>query len=204
MALLLLFVGFIILLKSRASIIGLAAASVVWYVCVCKNKRIRLYIFISLVLAAVLIFAIPQLRDLVIGNILLNNRGSLGLNDVSSGRLEQFQEIFLVEFPKAPFFGNGKMYIESLPLAALLSFGIFPTIPLLIFAAVPLYIAVKCRGQNVPINNIIFLKALSIAFLINGIFEERAPFGPGITYFFLWFTSGFVLCLERSHPVSIH
>lgn len=198
-----LFVGFMVLLKSRASIIGLAAASVVWYVCVVKNRRVRLYIFIAFLLAVLLVFTIPALRELVVGNIILNNRASLGVNEITSGRSEQFALIFLTNFPKAPFFGNGSMYIESLPLAALLSFGIVPAVPLMIFAFAPLRTAVKCKYSAVPKNYILFLKAASIAFLINCLFEERAPFGPGITYFFIWFTSGFIIGRGKQQTVSI-
>lgn len=105
--LLVLFIGFMVLLKSRASIIGLAAALVVWYVCVIKNRRKRLYIIIAVLLAVLLVLVIPALRELVIGNIIFNNRASLGVNEITSGRSEQFTLIFLANFPNAPFFGSG-------------------------------------------------------------------------------------------------
>ena len=201
--LLVLFIGFMVLLKSRASIIGLAAALVVWYVCVIKNRRKRLYIIIAVLLAVLLVLVIPALRELVIGNIIFNNRASLGVNEITSGRSEQFTLIFLANFPNAPFFGSGSTYIESLPLAALLSFGIVSALPLLIFAAVPLRTATLFKNGPVPQSYVLFLKAASIAFLINCLFEERAPFGPGITYFFLWFTSGFFIGCKKNLSVSI-
>ena len=201
--LLVLFIGFMVLLKSRASIIGLAAALVVWYVCVIKNRRKRLYIIIAVLLAVLLVLVIPALRELVIGNIIFNNRASLGVNEITSGRSEQFTLIFLANFPNAPFFGSGSTYIESLPLAALLSFGVVSALPLLIFAAVPLRTATLFKNGPVPKSYVLFLKAASIAFLINCLFEERAPFGPGITYFFLWFTSGFFIGCKKNLSVSI-
>lgn len=189
-----LFIGFIILLKCRASMLGLAVAAVVWYVCAVNSRRTRLYAFILFLSATVLILTIPALRNLVVENIILNNRASLGINEVTSGRTEQFSSIFLVYFPKSPLFGNVNMYIESLPLAAILSFGIVAAVPLLIFAFVPLRTAIICKqNSQLPKRYILFLMAISVAFLINCLFEERAPFGPGTTYFFLWFTSGFLI-----------
>ena len=160
-------------------------------------------LIIAVLLAVLLVLVIPALRELVIGNIIFNNRASLGVNEITSGRSEQFTLIFLANFPNAPFFGSGSTYIESLPLAALLSFGVVSALPLLIFAAVPLRTATLFKNGPGPKSYVMFLKAASIAFLINCLFEERAPFGPGITYFFLWFTSGFFIGCKKNLSVSI-
>lgn len=198
-----LFIVFIVLLKSRASIIGLAVAFVVWYVCVIKSRRMRFFVLASVLFFAVLVITVPTLRELVVGNIIFNNRAALGANEITSGRSEQFTRTFLVNFPKAPLFGNGSMYIESLPLAALLSFGIVSAVPLLTFAFVPLHVAASCKNTSISKTHVLFLKATAIAFLMNGLFEERAPFGPGITYFFLWFTGGFLISRKKQTVVSL-
>lgn len=198
------FISFIALLKSRASVVGLAVAFIVWYVWGTKDKRTRLYALLFVFAALLAIAFIPPLRQLIIGNILLNNRAAQGLNAVSSGRLEQFTETFLVLFPKAPFFGNGSVYIESLPLASLLSFGLFATIPLTWFAAAPLRVAFLQKNPGILRPYVLFLRAISLAFIVNCFFEERAPFGPGSTYFFFWFTCGFVDGTDDAYAISIH
>ncbi len=202
---LIIFGTFLALLKSRANLVALAAVLIIWYFCAVKDKNARKQIFLNMVAIVFLVLAISSLRDLLIGNILLNHRADLGASGITSGRTDQIAEAIVApqEISKPYFTGNGYTYIESLPLAAVLSYGIFSAAFILIFAFVPListYITEKSRGQK---KNVLFLFAISVAFLLNGIFEERAPFGPGVTYFMLWFTSGFfVSCRHESIPVA--
>lgn len=194
------------LLKSRANLIGLVAVLIIWYFCAVKDPHARRQIFLNVIAIVFLVLAISSLRELVIDNILFNHRADLGISGITSGRTDQITEI-IVETPpeisKPYFTGNGYTYVESLPLAAVLSYGIFAPIFLLIFAFTPLFATFISKKVWLQQKIVLFLLAISVAFLLNGIFEERAPFGPGVTYFMLWFTSGFVVsCSQKSSPAS--
>jgi len=185
---------FLVLLKSRSNFIGFFAVLVIWYVFSLNGKESRKQVLYNLLTAAFLILAVSTLRELVIDNILLNHRAGEGLSGISSGRTDQIAEV--VDAPVIPgsrLFGNGYTYIESLPLAVILSYGVLSLIPLVAFAFVPLHAARCAKRAKLPAEFVLFLFAISVAFLINGIFEERAPFGPGTTYFMLWFVSAFSL-----------
>ena len=138
-------------------------------------------------------------------NILLNHRASEGISAVTSGRTDQITEV-LTELPAADtgnsasfLTGSGSTYIESLPMAAILSYGIIASVPLILFAFVPLVCANLAKKTNIGKKGYaLLLLALSIAFLCSGLFEERAPFGPGVTYFLFWFLSGYLSAAEHS------
>ena len=198
--LLMIFGTFLVLLKSRSNFIGFFAVLVIWYIFSLNGKESRKQVFLNLLTAAFLILAVSTLRDLVIDNILLNHRASEGLSGISSGRTDQIAEAVQTPVVQGSrLFGNGYTYIESLPLAVILSYGILSLIPLVAFAFVPLHAAFCAKRAKLSKGFVLFLFAISVAFLINGIFEERAPFGPGTTYFMLWFISGFSLAKEEKN-----
>ena len=203
---------FLVLLKSRVNLIGFCIVLMIWFFLGIRDKETRKRVFLNIATAAILIVVVATLRELFVDNILLNHRASEGLNAVTSGRTEQITDV-LTSPPTAPapsengtesakhsvpfLVGSGSTYIESLPLAAVLSYGIFASIPLILFAFVPL-ICAKLAGNSASGNKeyALLLFALSVAFLCSGLFEERAPFGPGVTYFLLWFLSGYFSAAE--------
>ncbi len=196
---------FLVLLKSRVNLIGFCIVLFVWYFLGIRDKETRKRVFFNVATAAFLIIVVATLRELFIDNILLNHRASEGLGAVTSGRTDQLTEVFtepsVASAENAASFltGSGGTYIESLPMAAVLSYGIFASVPLILFAFVPLICAhFAKKSPCVKKGYALLLFALSIAFLCSGLFEERAPFGPGVTYFLLWFLSGYFSAAEPS------
>ncbi len=196
---------FLVLLKSRVNLIGFGIVLVIWYIFAIRDKEIRKRALLNAATAVVLIVVVATLRELFVDNILLNHRASEGLGAVTSGRTDQLAEI-LTDAPSVSeessdsyLTGSGGTYIESLPMAAILSYGIFAFIPLILFAFIPL-ICAKFAGKTIYAKKgyALLLFALSIAFLCSGLFEERAPFGPGVTYFMFWFLSGYISAAETS------
>ena len=167
-----------------------------------KDKHLRRQIFYAAIMAFLLVVVIESLRNLMFGQLLFNNRAAEGVNGISSGRTDQVAEVFTPAITRSFWFGGGGTYIESFPLAALTSYGVIAFVPLLLFAFTPLF-CVILSWKSTPDSEAYLLTAISVAFLLISIFEERAPFGPGVTYFFLWFSAGFQLCKrEFTLPLS--
>lgn len=182
---------FLVLLKSRSAIFGLAVALFIWWVYAINSGRSRWQIAGYTFIEFVLVMIIPTLRNFIVGEILLNNRASMGLNEISSGRTEQYAHL-PESVPHAFLFGNGNTYIESFPLASFATFGMIAAVILFTFAFMPLFVSHKKQTSVVCRQSALLLRGLALSFLVIALFEERAPFGPGTSYFFLWFSAGFL------------
>jgi hypothetical protein len=129
-------------------------------------------------------------------------RGAPGssLDIFSSGRIAQY-EIFFDMFPRYVLSGTGGTYIESFPLAAMLSFGLGGSFPVLLLALAPLIYCAKPRlgeGLSILRGTVLFIWIVSI---VNGFFEELAPFGPGTKSYLLWLLTGLWLALTQERRV---
>lgn len=174
-------------LKSRATIIGMPVA-VIWALAHGKidRKAKRAVILIVVSVTLLLIFR-PQYYDMLINNILLNNRSASNLQEISSGRYSQWQN-FGSEFKDSWFFGKGSSARESLVLTALLEFGVVGGSLIFALALSPLRWFLKGFDPQNPYY--LFCSSLAIVYVMNGIFEQLAPFGPGVKCYLLWFLYG--------------
>ncbi len=179
-------------MRSRASIIGL----VVLIIMVLANRKINkwvrgltLLVTIGFVLVVLLD---PEMYDLIVEQILFASRDSSDINDLSSGRLEQWTQ-FPALFAEYPFFGRGPKYIESFPLATLASHGIIIGGIMLCFAIYPAVYSFRYRRES---RHYYILLVLSLVYLLNGIFEELSPFGPGVKCYFIWFLFGILMSAQ--------
>ena len=179
----------IFVLKSRASIIGMP---IVIGFAVISGKvfpKIRKYSGIF-VLCFILLMLNRNFFNFFVDNILLGSRDVSDLNDLSSGRSDEWIK-FMDDWTN-PFFGQGRCKRESLILTSLLEFGIFGGIPIIMLALYPLYyckIKYKYYKQNV---HFMILLSLASAYCLNAVFEQQAPFGPGVKCYFLWFMLGII------------
>ena len=186
------YIYFLFIMKSRLTLLILLLF-MVYYIFMGNLKFF--WKFISLAIMILLIFIVvgnEKLYDTIINTIILNNKDVNDINAITSNRLDQF-ELFKELFPDVWAFGNGGYYLESFPLACLLSFGIFGSIFIFGFALVPLFIGIKGLIKNK--NDILALAILlvSLSLLINGLGEELTPYGPGVKCFVMWFLSGVYL-----------
>lgn len=185
------FTFLLMLLKSRATIIGFVIFILYLIFFVIDKRRNKIVVLFILLISISIILTNGTLYNLVVNNILLNNRGSSGftLNDISSGRIGHV-EYFIDNFKRVLFFGTGGTYLESFPLAALMSYGIFASIPLFIFVISPLIICNKYKKDRKLLNWRYLIITMSIIMLLNGIFEELSPLGPGVKTYMLWLITG--------------
>jgi len=152
-----------------------------------KDKRIKKIIILIAVIAIVLILTNEYIYDIVINNILLNNKNTEDLNDISSGRMEHLT-YFLTHFKDSLLIGRGNDWVESFPLNTLLNYGILGAIPLFILWLFPLKLLKKQNNDNIKLRNSLIL--IYVVYMTNSIFEALAPFGPGVKCYMLWLICG--------------
>lgn len=186
-----LYISLILMMKSRTTIVALAIYLIYFIFGVVESRRERNVYLILLIVFILLIIFQPDLNNFIIKQIIFNNRET-SINSLSSGRDVHWKR-FSQEFGEYMFVGTGGTYLESMPLAVLFSYGIIGGIPALLFAIEPFWYAVKCLRKKGRDLYIILLLSISMVMLINGIFEEQAPFGPGVKCYLTWLLFGMLI-----------
>ena len=185
------FIYVMLLLKSRATIIVIPILLIFLFVKAGKKIRHLRTIFIIILFAIAIVFAIkPQLWNSLINDIILAGRGSNDLNDITSGRIDEWAS-FWQDMEKSWLFGQGRQKRESIILTAFLEFGLPMGFLVLSIAVSPMILSCSKGRLNTKLGAITFCIALSYCF--NGIFEQLSPFGPGVKCYFLWIVLGILL-----------
>lgn len=188
----------ILMLKSRATIVCLLFIIMYLILFYIKKPIAKLTLALFFIIVIMYILFNDSAYDLFINKIMLNNRGSTDLRVITSGRDEHF-EIFLNLFPIYFLSGTGGTYLESFPLAALLSYGVFVGLFVIFYAFMPgLYVLITMKKNNGIDKRFKYLiLALNITMAINGFFEELTPLGPGVKCFALWLLFGIYVGFEK-------
>lgn len=194
-------VAFIILtvtlvgLKSRATLIAIPVV-LIWIVFHGKlDRRLKNMIMIALFFIILIFMFNPNLVETLLYDVMLGGRNINDLNDISSGRTSEWQ-MFLSDFSDKPFFGHGRMKRESIILTSLLEFGFLGGGIILLIAIWPLYWGIHyLRKSN---RYYLLFTSIAIIYTLNGIFEQLAPFGPGVKCYFLWFLMGILISASSS------
>lgn len=182
------------LMRSRASIVGLAVISLFIIFSKSVNKKIRILVVIASIIFVCVLFNNDNFYDTVINKILLASRDADDLNAVSSGRFDQWH-LFPQIFSEHPIIGRGSYKFESLPLSVLTQYGIFIGGTIILLAVYPALFAFKRKKIN---KHYQILLVTSLVYLLNGVFEELSPFGPGVKCYFIWFLLG-ILIRNETH-----
>ncbi len=177
------------LMRSRASLIGLAVIAFMILVNRNINKWVRIATVVIIAIFLIVLFVNDEFYKLIIDDILFASRDAEDLDSLSSGRFSEWQK-FPTIFAEHPFIGRGKYKFESFPLSVLAQYGIFLGGALILFALYPAVFAF--RRRKVSMHYYILL-TLTLVYLLNGIFEELSPFGPGVKCYFIWFMLGILL-----------
>ena len=180
-----LFFSFVIaLLKCRAALICIPIFLLWVLIDFSKHKVAGLLTGLFFFILFVSIIAIPQLRNLVINQILLNNKNAFNLDDLFSGRIQTIVDGFL-NFE--PLLGNGTAYIDCMPVSLLCCYGIIGFLTLLPFVILPFIISFGNKDEY----SRRLLWPLGFAYAINALFEGYGMFGPGAKTFIFWFVVGY-------------
>lgn len=175
-------------LKSRATLLGLFLMFV--FVLLgkdySKNTK-RIAVLVTVVFVGLMIFH-TGFRSTIVDSVLLANRDTTDLDALSSGRITQLSK-FPERFAQRPLLGHGQAYIESVMLDAFLETGILGGIMINILALAPIFYSVKhYLRQRMPVDYA--LMVMSSCYYLNGLFEQQAPFGPGVKCYFIWMLFG--------------
>lgn len=200
--LILLFLAYeILMLQSRASIIGIPLALLLVVINRNINKWTKRVVLFSLI-ACIIYLLIPENLEFFKSNILFAGRNAANLNDLSSGRSNEWEN-FPVYFHQHPWIGVGRFKMESLILTSLLEYGLIGGSLILILALTPLIYALK--NYKFEKHKPVFLAflAISICYVLNGVFEQLAPFGPGVKCYALWFLFGILKFKSETNENNI-
>ncbi|MCI8387051.1 MAG: hypothetical protein HFE63_01115 [Clostridiales bacterium] len=188
----------ILLLKTRAIIICFPIVLILFILFSPFGKKTKgIIIFISVV--AVISLFNERVYDVVINQIVFNNR-NYAVDDISSGRFDQWY--MLGENLKNNWFiGDGKTEQESLILTALIQYGVFMGGYIILYSLWPLFYSLK-RVKNVKNKHVFCLLCISTVYFVDAIFEQLAPFGPGVRCFYLWMLFGILMSNNRVSEVE--
>lgn len=184
------------MLKSRATLV---CAVAFWgYITMMRPQKYwikLLSIAVSLTVIAMILLN-PVWYDIIVENIILNNKDVTDLTAVTSRRNEFFA-LFLQDFPEHWILGFGKGFLECFPLSVLYNFGLVGGIPILLLSLYPLKVAAAYKRANPESILADFLSVANVILWINGLFEEQPPFGPGVKCSLLWLATGLLLGILR-------
>lgn len=176
-----------IVMKARATMVcGLFI--LMYYVFKSGNRKLQISVIFLFIFLVSLILLYQDLFELIVTGILLANNDVNDINDVSSDRVVLVSEA--IELLKENYIlGIGDFYIDCMPVAMLLQFGIFGATFVFFLIILFGYYVTRLDYNNDKLSRTAFL--LFCAFLINSLFEAQPPFGPGAKCFLLWITIGF-------------
>lgn len=188
--LILFFIFIIACMRCRSMLIGVTAALLarLFY----KDGSKGMKIFIVLVFVAVGLGLLNnRFYDELVNNILFASRDSTDMNELSSGRLDQIAYGW-ERFKNNILLGTGDTAtVDCFYISALMQYGLFMGSALIVLGVYPLTWGLyNYRRIKTPVCMIMIVCAL--AFIIGGIFEENAPFGPGARCYISWFLFGYL------------
>lgn len=191
------FGALIIMMKSRATLLTLVLV-IIYIVLFAIKRPLYKVIGICIIIAvAITILTDESLYDLYVNQIMLNNKDINDFSAITSNR-DVHYEFFEKYFGQYWLIGTGGTYLESMPLAVLMSYGVLGGIPVLLYSLFPLYVGMKNVNKREDYK--IFchtIISLGLVMWINGIFEEQSPFGPGVKCYFLWLVTGVFLGYKK-------
>ena len=180
-------VGAIVLLRCRSVLICLPIIFIYnIYRCDYESNEKWVWI-ISLCLGAVALFAIPQLRNMIIKPFISSASGGTSIDDVSSGRLSQLVNAFSGFRFINVLFGKGIGYIDIMPAYLVCYYGLFGFLIFTSIIALVTYLVFAMKNGAPKEIMLILL----LFYFINSLFEAYGMFGPGAKVFALWSIFGF-------------
>ena len=191
------FGALIIMMKSRATLLTLVLVIIYIVLFAIKRPLYKIIGICIIIAVAIAILTDESLYDLYVNQIMLNNKDINDFSAITSNR-DVHYEFFERYFGQCWLVGTGGTYLESMPLAVLMSYGVLGGIPVLLYSLFPFYVGIKNvnkrKDYRIFCHTII---SLGLVMWINGIFEEQSPFGPGVKCYFLWLVTGVFLGYKK-------
>lgn len=177
----------IFILRSRATLACVAFA-LIYFLFASDNRQFKRWIWFIFILSIFYLIYNPQLSESLYSNIILANRDSTDLNNISSGRIDLIS-IFWDKFRESAIWGNGNLYIDCFPVSILAQYGVLGFVIIVVFIYKIFRSILFMMKYNSRLYTVSFLLFSTI--LINSLFEAQPPFGPGMKCFMVWLSLGF-------------
>ncbi|KML07886.1 hypothetical protein, partial [Rossellomorea marisflavi] len=185
-------VVFLIILKSRTATVGGLFAVICHFIYINKGSMKKIAIFLTITALSLIILLNDTLYKLLVVKLFLNDKvqsGSIDLSMVTSSRSD-YVSVFVTSIQENFWLGSGYIRLESGFLYSLISFGILGAIPYITIAMLPFFTATKnIRNMENDLLKSLLLYSSAVA-IVNFFLEQRAPFGPGTKFSFLWIVFG--------------
>ena len=179
----------LLLLRSRATLVSLAACVLVIAFSRITNWKVKAAVFLACAAAVLVIMLNSSARETIVKLVILAGRDATNLDDVTSGRMK-----ILNQFPGLIrgnwLAGIGSAYFECFPLSAILQYGLVGGVLMIIFSLLPLAEGFRRRRQS---EAWFVLMLVALGFSVNGLFEGVTPFGPGVKCYILWLLYGILV-----------
>lgn len=176
------------MLKSRATLIGVFF-TIAYMIVQSKSKVVRWATILVVSLSVAYIFMNDYYYDMIFNGILFAGRDVSDINELSSERVYTIEQA-LEKIPQNLWIGIGNKYIDCMPVAMILQFGLLGAAIVLAYIGVTLSKVLSLDRDN-KIHLVTYL--LMMAMMLNSLFEAQPPFGPGVKCFMLWMALGFSL-----------
>lgn len=179
----------LMLLKSRATIIGFAICLL--YIILGKqfDRKMKYFLAMMIIVGVIALLVNDNLFEMFIGNIMFAGRNASNLDSLTSGRVS-----IITEFPALIrnhwLTGIGSLYFECFPLSCILQFGIITGTIILGVAYLPIFKCLKFNRKNIYCSIFILI---CVGYAINSLFEGLAPIGPGVKCYYMWLMYGILL-----------
>ncbi len=192
------FTFMIFIMKTRAMILCFPVVIIIALLKAPVGRKLKIPLLFIVALFACLL-ANENFYDLIINTIILGGKANGDLNDISTGRSDQWLYFFDYLSGKE-LLGDGRTELESLILTAPIQWGIPIGVLIIIYAMLPMIIAIrqinKSKGKNEDLWFLLLL--IAVVYFIDAIFEQLAPFGPGVRCFYLWLLTGIGLAKKSA------
>ena len=136
------FCALIIMMKSRSTLLTLVLITVYIVLFVIKKPLYKAIGMCVISIIAIIILTDDSLYNLYVNQIILNNKDINDFSAITSDR-DIHYEFFARYFGQYWVVGTGGTYLEAMPLAVLMSYGIVGGIPVLLYSLFPLYVGIK-------------------------------------------------------------
>lgn len=176
----------LMVLKSRATIIGFIICLI--YIIVGKkfNRKLKYLLMTILIIGALTLLFNDNLFNMVVDNIMFAGRDASNLDSLTSGRVSILSE-FPILIDGHWLTGVGALYFECFPLSCILQFGIVAGFVIMGISYTPIIKGIKFDRSDIYVS---IFTIVCIGYGINSIFEGLAPIGPGVKCYFMWLMYG--------------
>jgi hypothetical protein len=142
--------------------------------------------------AVIYILLSPTAYNIIVNGIIFGSRDIHDLDDLSSGRVGLVSEA-MNSITEHPWIGIGNYYLDCMPIAMVLQFGIVGATMVFIYIG-RIWYEIHKLDKGIDLHLCTYL--IFIPMILNSLFEAQPPFGPGMKCFLLWMMLGFSMAYE--------